>query len=196
MLRRALVVVALVTACGGTSSTETDAGADAAVRVPAVHRAQAAACPTDRPPSNPPPITGTCKVDVDCTQGKNGRCISVALAPATCSYDLCTTDVDCGASVGVCDCRATAEGGANLCRQGNCRIDGDCGVVGRGFCSPSAVGLSVSCRTGVPAGAFGFFCHTATDECVSDGDCPGPSAACIYDGTKTRWVCITLACTR
>lgn len=193
-----LPFVALVlAACGSSSpSTTTDAGADAAVRTPAVHRGQATACPSDRPAGTTVPNQGSCATDAECTQGKNGRCVSIALAPSACTYDTCFADSDCGGS-GDCQCRDAASGGANACRQGNCKTDADCGVVGRGFCSPSGVLLDVYCRTGVPAGSFGWFCHVPADECVSDSDC-GSSAltgACIFDVTKQHWACSSIACT-
>ncbi|CAN5503087.1 hypothetical protein BH09MYX1_BH09MYX1_32520 [soil metagenome] len=190
-----LVTIAIGIGCGGTStSPASDGGSDAPViREPAVHRAAPPACPTDRPAGNAP-VPGTCKTDAECTQGTNGRCTSVALAPATCSYDACTVDKDCGGA-GVCQCRSSAEGGANACRQGNCRTDGDCGVVGKGYCSPSAVEIDVYCRSGIPSGSFGYFCHTPEDECVSDTDCAGLMPACVFDVAKSRWACLGLACT-
>lgn len=184
----------LLFACGSSSGSSQDAGADAAVRVPKVHRALAETCPADRPASNPPPNAGTCKTDAECTQGKNGRCVSIALAPSSCTYDECTLDKDCGS--GVCLCRDSAAGGANACRQGTCRTDGDCGVVGRGYCSPSGVLLDVYCRTGVPAGSFGYFCHGAADECVDDTDCAdaGGMRSCLYDPAKQHWACRDTLC--
>ncbi len=201
--RRARGIVAFglswsfLAACGGSSPTASDAGTDAATtKTPAVHRATAAACPTDRPASTASGIPGgACAKDADCTQGTNGRCIPIGVNPPTCSYDECTKDADCGGA-GVCQCRADQDRGANVCRQGSCRTDADCGVVGKGFCSPSAFGISQSCREGIPAGAFGYFCHGANDACTDDADCgPTGQVACVFDVAATRWTCRTLSCT-
>lgn len=195
-MRRLLWLPVVVIACGGSSTSTIDAGTDAGIRPATVHRVASVACPTDRPPGNPPSIPGTCKDDSECTQGTNGRCTSVALGPPKCTYDACGSDKDCGSSSGVCQCRAASEGGANACRQGNCRTDGDCGVVGKGFCSPSAVEIDVYCRTGIPVGSFGYFCHTPSDECVNDSDCgTTETGACIFDVPKQHWVCQKLMCT-
>ena len=190
----------LLLACGGATSSPSDAGADVAVvKPPAVHRVLPEPCPSDRAASPPPGIPGgTCKSDAECTQGTNGRCLSIVLGPPSCSYDLCAKDADCGQSTGVCQCRAATEGGANVCRQGNCRTDGDCGVTGKGFCSPSAVGIDVTCRSGIQTGSFGYFCHTPVDECSNDTDCgtaPTGQGACIFDLGKSHWACVTLMCT-
>lgn len=188
---RTMPVFLVLAACGSTSPTPvTDAG----IRPAQNHRVVAAACPTDRP--SPPPSGlpgGACTLDVDCTQGTNGRCVSIVTAPPTCSYDACVTDADCGVA-GVCECRSAPEGGANLCRQGNCRTDGDCGVTGKGFCSPSAVRVDASCREGIAPGSYGYFCHTPGDACVDDEDC-GDQRACLFDPAKSAWGCHVLLCT-
>jgi hypothetical protein len=198
-MKRLLAAFPVLFACASSTSSPADAGAEAAViKAPTVHRLLAEACPTDRPPSTPSGISGgSCTTDAECTQGKNGRCLSIAVGPPSCSYDLCAKDADCGQSAGVCQCRATAEGGANVCRQGNCRTDGDCGVTGKGFCSPSAVNIDITCRSGIPAGSFGYFCHAPSDECSSDSDCTtSPTGqACIFDPGKSHWACINLLCT-
>ena len=198
-MRNQLFVVGLLgalfaaLACGGSSTTPPpDAGT---IKEPAVHRATAADCPTDRPATQPPSNPGTCTKDADCTQGKNGRCITLTFqSPAACSYDACGKDSECG-SAGVCQCRAKNDGFANVCRPGNCRTDSDCGVVGKGFCSPSAVDIDSSCREGIPAGSFGYFCHTLTDTCSNDADCGASQAACVYDVAKSSWGCRALSCT-
>ncbi len=191
-----LGVTLLLLACGGSSSTSNaDAGADSGTIKPAQnHRAAASDCPADRPASPPASIPGTCAKDADCTQGKNGRCLSVGVNAPECSYDQCTKDSECG-SAGVCQCRASKDLGANLCRQGNCRTDSDCGVVGKGFCSPSGVGIDASCREGIASGSFGYFCHTPSDTCTDDTDCGANGAACVFDASSSRWSCRTLSCT-
>lgn len=192
-MRTALLLLTLA-ACGATTPTPaTDAGTDSAIHPAQNHRVVPAACPTDRPPSQPSGIPGACATDAECTQGKNGRCVSVVVAPPACTYDACVNDADCGGA-GVCQCRSAPEGGANLCRQGNCRTDGDCGVTGKGFCSPSAVLVDASCREGIAAGSYGYFCHTPKDACVDDKDC-GEQQACVFDVTKSAWACHALLCT-
>lgn len=194
--RSALALVGAV-ACGTSTTPQgnVDAGSPSVgAREPAVHRSRSVACPTDRPPGAPPSTAGSCAKDADCTQGKNGRCVAITAGPPSCTYDACATDQDCGANAGVCQCRAVSEGGANACRQGNCRVDGDCGG-GKGFCSPSAVEVDVYCRAGIPAGSFGYFCHTAADECVSDSDCSDAAmGACVFDVDKARFRCRALLC--
>lgn len=200
-MKRFVALLPVLYACASsTTAPPNDGGADVAViKAPTVHRVLPEACPTDRPTAPPPTISGgTCKTDAECTQGTNGRCLSLVLGPPSCSYDRCAKDGDCGQSTGVCQCRAAAEGGANVCRQGNCRTDGDCGVTGKGFCSPSATGIDATCRTGIPSGSFGYFCHTPSDECSNDADCAKGvtgQGACIYDLNKVHWACVTLQCT-
>lgn len=185
-------------ACASSSAPSSPAPDAGVIKPPAQHRLLAEACPPDRPAGTPPGIPGgSCTTDAECTQGSNGRCVSVVLGPPSCSYDLCSKDGDCGQSAGVCQCRASAEALANVCRQGNCRTDGDCGVTGKGFCSPSAVNIDATCRHGLAPGSVGYFCHTPTDECSDDAECgAGTSAgACIYDLGKGHWACLGLLCT-
>lgn len=192
----AFVTVGSLVACGAGSASTTDGGTDGgAVKTPAVHRASAPTCPTDRAASPSSGIPGgACTKDADCTQGKNGRCIPVGVNPPTCSYDECTKDGDCGGA-GVCQCRSEQDRGANVCQAGSCRTDADCGVVGKGFCSPSGVRISTSCREGIAAGSFGWFCHGPSDACTDDADCGASGqAACVFDVATTRWTCRTLSC--
>ncbi len=150
------------------------------------------ACPTDRPPGSAGPDAGKCSKDADCTEGKNGRCYG-GLLPNACSYDECVTDTDCGTAV--CDCRNTGKiGQPNVCFKGNCRTDTDC----KGqFCSPSATTVTYNC-TGPVLGSFGYFCHTAQDECVDNEDCASVSfnAQCVFDPDVVHWKCIKLLCTK
>lgn len=195
-MRRALPsLLLLALGCGSSSAPGSDAGADAAARVPAVHRAAATACPDPRPattvPSGVP--NAPCTKDADCTAGKNGRCVSLTAGNVKCSYDECALDADCGGS-SVCSCREAQNALANTCERGNCKTDADCG--GR-FCSPSGFPIDVYCRTGIDPGSFGFFCHTPKDTCVDDADCAGDAAmgACVFDATSARWACKALLCT-
>jgi hypothetical protein len=44
-------------------------------------------------------------------------------------------------------------------------------------------------------GLLGYYCHTQSDECVNDSDCPvsaGPQA-CTYSTSKQHWVCLPVA---
>ena len=175
-----------------SSTTDSGPGLDAATtapRTPAVHRAAPSSCPTTRDPGHAEPGFTGCKTDDECKDGKNGRCIATLGAGNTCSYDACFADADCG-SAGVCDCRNSTQRGANVCFKGNCHTDGDC----KGdFCSPSGTTTDPSCM-GIPFGAFGFFCHTAADECRDDGECKGLDGKCIFDPDLLHWRCAALEC--
>jgi hypothetical protein len=73
----------------------------------------------------------------------------------------------------------------------HCAIDSDCGP--GGFCSPSP--SADDCN---PL----YYCHTAADTCVNDGDCPvaarcdssdasdcGQPETCNYDVQTRHWAC-------
>ena len=87
-----------------------------------------------------------CSRDADCVAGINGRCDPMMRSPGcACSYDQCFADADCTTG-GPCECRppipinvaggqsAPAPTPTNTCKQGNCRIDANCGG---SYCSPS-----------------------------------------------------------
>lgn len=135
-------------------------------------------------------MVGECQSDADCTKGKNGRCTYGPSLSSVCSYDECVADADCGA--GACDCRNEAFSGANVCFRGNCVVDADCGG---GFCSPSGTALTSNCRSNVPAGAFGFFCHSAADRCIDDADC-GEGSSCLFLPDVGHFACLEKRCTR
>ena len=178
----------------GTTTSTSGTGGSPAAPAPLNHRASAAPCAAPRPPSDTGDGSGKCIKDVECTQGLNGRCVAYPGQPHACSYDACTADADCG-SASVCDCRNPARFNANACFHGNCQIDADCGA--GGYCSPSGVTVGPDCAFGVEQGSYGFFCHTAADECVNDADCPGPMGqpACLFQVAKARWACQQLICT-
>lgn len=184
--------------CAGATDPPTNADAgdggtsadSAAQKVPTVHRTAAAACTAPRPAGTPPGAPGDCKTDADCTAGKNGRCTYGPTFSAVCSYDECSADGDCGA--GVCDCRNETRRGANTCFRGNCVTDADCGG---GYCSPSGASLWDNCRSNVPAGSFGYFCHTKSDACVDDVDC-GEGSTCLFSADTQRWSCLPRLCTK
>jgi len=177
-------------------------GACGSAPIPMEHRAVAQACPAARGSSGPLDTTActnrsgiTCTSDGDCTAGKNGRCfLNGDPCQTVCSYDECLTDSDCAA--GPCVCRSSGtELVPNDCVPGsNCRTDADCGDCE--YCSPSVVPDSVQCRVGgvCTCGdgvvSLVYACHTASDECTNDGDCPGTdSAYCGYDAGVRRWTC-------
>ncbi len=197
----------VLVACGGVTvgPSSTDAGQDGSptLREPKTHRAQGNACTTPRGPgtiNGTPPPGAPCSKDADCTAGQNGRCETLPIEQSNppgqrvCSYDQCTADADCGAS-SVCDCRNPANYDANTCFHGDCRVDADCGA--GGWCSPSGTTVDSGCTTGIDPGQFGFFCHTAADECTDDADCPGvtPPERCMFSPTANHWVCQQQFCT-
>jgi hypothetical protein len=156
--------------------------------VPASHRTSDAAC-TVVPPAGscPSGFSGNCKSDSDCTAGLNGRCNPFgATAACACAYDACTKDTDCPPS-SVCACGVGLAG--NACVASGCRVDTDCGA--GGYCSPT-VAIDPSC---MKYGFNGYFCHTKSDTCVNDTDCPaapmGPQA-CVYQADTQHWACATV----
>jgi hypothetical protein len=155
---------------------------------PLVHRASPTTCPSVRAPTscqinNP---GQPCRVDGDCTAGKNGRCyVQGSLAGCMCSYDECYTDGDCAAGQ-VCGCRADGSTDPNRCLAANCRTDADCGP--GGFCSPT---FDQFCGPG--RGVTGWYCHTSKDACNNASDCvqmgPGPPPYCAFHPETQSWVC-------
>jgi hypothetical protein len=172
-------------------------------------------CSTDGGPStaalNDPRV---CESDDQCTEGANGRCFldggPVTDCGTNCSYDACASDTDCPANE-PCQCRASAsDPTANSCLTGgNCRVDADCGP--GGYCSPSQIENFCFCpspalcpdggthcyagQTEVPCSCgdscgHSYYCHTASDGCVDDGDCPA-GETCNYDTVSARWDCAT-----
>jgi hypothetical protein len=177
----------------GTTSSTAGTGGAAPGKMPMNHRASAAPCAAARPPVDIGTPGGKCLKDVECTDGLNGRCVAYLGKPSFCSYDACTADKDCG-SASVCDCRNGPSFDANACFHGNCQVDADCGA--NGWCSPSAVNIGADCNTGVQPGSYGYFCHTAGDECVDDADCPSTmgQGACLLQPDKAIWACQSLIC--
>ena len=171
---------------------------DLAPRVPVYHRAAAIACPSSRPAYDCMVQNGapsTCAKDIDCTKGMNGRCVGSGRNGCNCSYDTCVTDKDCGAGQ-LCDCRDRwylGANGPNTCMPGNCIVDADCGP--HGFCSPS---LDPGC--GAFIGVTGWYCHTAQDTCLDDGDCVGRVDGgfgppfCGYRPELHYWACSATQC--
>ena len=160
---------------------------------PKFHRATAEACTAARPPGIDGATGGDCTSDADCTEGDNGRCVQDINNPPFCSYDECQSDADCGGG-SVCECRNPAVFDANVCVHGNCLTDADCPG---DYCSPSAVTLSPFCSLDIPIGSVGYFCHSASDECVNDDDCdPGTGSfpGCLFDADKGHFACREILC--
>lgn len=174
-------------------------------REPAHHRATPSACPP-APPEQSYQDTfrqQPCYADTDCKGG--GRCRGEAQLQGTagqsfenvCVYDECTDDTGCPPT-SLCDCRNASHRGTNICVAAACKRDSDCGSTG--FCSASAR-LWVSTIIGMPNPRpdgieYGYFCHTAADECSSDADCNdgGPGSArdydhCAFDSKVAHWRC-------
>jgi hypothetical protein len=110
----------------------------------------------------------------------NGRCVVIG-HNINCTYDDCEHDCDCAAG-STCACHDTAYMGpfGNTCVPGNCRVDADCGP--GGYCSPATYGgCSLS----------GYYCHTASDQCIDDSDCLTSTAGsvCSYLAANQRWEC-------
>ena len=166
-------------------------------RVPLRHRAVATACTAPRAPSTCDPggvPMSACTADGECAAGTNGRCVGNPHDGCRCSYDECVNDADCPMG-GACECRLAGRGagGANVCIPGDCRVDADCGP--RGFCSPTLGDC------GTFGGLSGYYCHTATDECVDDADCAGQDAGalgqtpyCAYSRQVGHWRCSSQGC--
>ena len=123
---------------------------------------------------------GECTTDADCTAGTNGRC-GFGRIGTFCTYDACFRDSDC-ADGEACLCDGAA--GGNACVPAGCRTNNDCGP---GFaCSPTFG----SC--GHYSGFIGFECHTAADECTTDGECG--AGYCAFDPAIGHWACSTSEC--
>jgi hypothetical protein len=168
--------------------------------IPIYHRATPSCCPSERspgPPTQPygPGVAspGGCTSDSQCTSGADGRCFPFEglVGPGGCSYDQCFTDSDCPSGA-PCVCRTSAsDNSANVCAPGgNCVLDSDCGP--GGYCSPS-----MACN-----GTLTYYCHTASDTCINDADCPFIDAGagcqipltCVYGPQTQHWACSDEVC--
>jgi hypothetical protein len=152
-------------------------------RVPTEHRVSAAACPVfDRSGANNcqfsqpgPSVPGFCNVDADCFAKPNGRCEVTGFSGGCgCVYDACTSDGDCAGGT-LCACNPVGIG--NRCVTGSCRIDSDCGV--GGYCGPVVYACSPQ--------IFAYQCHSSTDGCLVDGDCPINETCEGY--SEKGWAC-------
>ncbi len=194
----------LLAACSGahTLGSGVDAATDVAgdARVPLQHRSTPARCTSQRGPGPagqpyPSGVATTCMSDSQCTAGADGRCFPFQglVGIGGCSYDECFTDSDCGSGA-TCLCRSSPANSANVCvHGGNCLVDSDCGP--GNYCSPSLVENCLAPRQ--------YFCHTASDTCLDDSDCPSVDAGasscpitntCAFDTQAHRWTCIEDTC--
>jgi hypothetical protein len=101
--------------------------------------------------------------------------------PCGTATGTCLRDADCTAG-NVCACVGTTYASPlNTCVPSNCTTDADCGP--GGWCSPSET------EGGACARLAGYFCHTPSDTCTNDVDCPGHlgNGHCISDGSA--WQC-------
>ena len=172
------------------SSTEPESTdrSTTSVRVPVNHRPEAETCDSVRDVEEPSSTSewDACSAHADCTEGENGRC-TPSREGYYCTYDECFDDGDCDDKM-VCEC-----GGGileNRClREGNCRVDADCGP--DGFCSPTLG----SC--GSYGGIVGYYCHTPDDECLDDSNCGDTEYGmpyCAYNMVSGRWTCSDVHC--
>jgi len=148
--------------------------------IPAEHRPQALACPSNS--------TGgvACNDSAECNGDTPGALPNNCLH-GQCGPDQCLDDGDCGSNE-VCSCLTQGSGGypgpqvgaGNVCVAALCHVDADCGA--EGYCSPSS---SADCTN--LGGVTGYYCHRPGDACVNDSDCRGLS--CVYDTTLGRWAC-------
>jgi hypothetical protein len=200
-LRISLPLAFVLVACGARVETAQQPVVHTSA-TPAVHRAEALACPSDRAPSDhlptepgyPVASTAPSTSDADCTAGVNGRCYGNGHDAWQCSYDTCSTDADC-ASGQLCSCRQPwhyGTMGPNTCLPSQCRVDADCGP--GGYCSPS---VDASC--GPFFGVTGWYCHKPSDVCFGDDDCAHADGGldtsfCGYQPTVGTWACLTAQC--
>jgi hypothetical protein len=188
---------------GGAAGATSRAPVVTVSLVPTKHRAASSVCPEERAPGSGN-VVGECTQDSECTDGRNGRCISPnvlgPLGQSACSYDDCGSDADCAANE-PCRCRESEDSNsANVCLVGSgCQVDADCGP--GGYCSPSRFDIDSSVYSPAVIGdgmsRSGYFCHTPDDFCVNDSDCDTsnclPEAdcagmACIFS-SEERWDC-------
>ncbi|MDB4943471.1 MAG: hypothetical protein JWP97_3005 [Labilithrix sp.] len=134
-----------------------------------------------------------CHADSECTDGLNGRCVSVysgGMGQHThrCSYDECFRDDHCPAGR-VCDCRTSAGSwSSSSCTAALCRTDADCTS---GFCRFSAGGnLGDDAKDWLQ----GWACRAPSDECFTEADCRLVGQdSCVYRVSAGHFVCLRRA---
>jgi hypothetical protein len=181
----------------GTDVLAPDAACEGAcLPMPASHRPDASECQMEAPAgtchATSSDTKSTCHNDSQCTTGTNGRCQQLAGLSydyCACTYDTCATDSDCGAGE-TCACHGApnTDGSGNSCVPGNCRVDSDCGP--GGYCSPSYGGESIQGCPVAGRGLQGYYCHTVSDTCLDQSDCPNPfEESCAYSVAAGFWRC-------
>jgi hypothetical protein len=191
-----VVLLMLGAGCGGSRSSNDAGVADAGTGDLAVVTKPGGPPLAHRPIATCQPVPGNCtagavpdggcSLDGDCTASANGRCTQ-SQGPCSCSYE-CLSDSDCPTN-DVCGCAASLSAfspNGNQCLPGNCHVDGDCGA--NGFCSPS---LGQGCSPHIPLA--GYYCHTASDACNNDSDCP-TLGYCAYSPEVAHWACTYATC--
>ena len=191
----AIVFCLVSAACGGAvADPAADSGPSDALptRTPKLHRPTASTCAPSKSEGAGPfgdcsrAGSGSCKSDAECSTGTNGHCAFVVGGSFACNcfYDTCAKDSDCTAGQ-VCACQGSPfQAHSNSCVAGGCRVDADCGP--SGYCSPTPSSFGCGGTLG------GYFCHTASDQCIDDEDCPSAPTGprhCAYDLKAKRWAC-------
>jgi hypothetical protein len=187
----------------GSAVVTSDAACDGAcLPAPVSHRPDDSECQVAAPVGTCHATSSTtdnteavCHTDSQCATGTNGRCqqlTGLSYDYCACTYDTCTTDGDCGPGQ-TCACHGApnTDGAGNTCVPGNCRVDGDCGP--GGYCSPSYGGEPIQGCPVAGRGLQGYYCHTVSDTCLDQSDCPNPFAeSCAYSATMGFWRCTPL----
>ena len=132
-----------------------------------------------------------CFGDSDCMGGAPCECraSSASVVPNTCLGESnCAVDSDCGPG-GYCSPSVVSNscqclGSAALCIDGGAPCYEGSNVSGP---PPGNGWTEISCLCGDNCG-HGYFCHTACDACIDDGDC-GDQETCNYDVVKHIWAC-------
>ena len=174
-----------------TPDSDTPDGSTCTIPEPINHRPTAQGCDRERPTGDltsiPDGSSQACNTHEECTDGENGRCTTPGRDWWQCTYDQCFADSDCGTTV--CACEGGWGSDNNVCRQGNCQVDADCGA--GNFCSPTFGDC------GNYSGVVAFYCRTCDDECVNDTDCQDPSLGsgyCAYMPDRGHWACSWSQC--
>jgi hypothetical protein len=180
-LSTTLGIVLVFAGCSGASDAATPLGASSALgRVADVAEVACVETRATLPLAADATITA-CRVDADCTEGRNGRCLRLSnhggigpsLEATMCSYDACFRDADCGSPLAACYCgnrTDTDPGMGHSCSVGDCATDADCGA-------------DHYCRRG----PNGRRCHSPADTCVEETEC-GPGLQCTR-GASGVWAC-------
>ena len=172
---------------GGPVAPDASCGPTKPAGPPLQHRTTAVACGL----SAPFPNASSCTSDAGCgTIPVQQTCLPYpdAGGAAFCNSDQCFTDSDCKKSGGPCGCSVSTQqlGIHNLCYEGNCQTDTDCGA--GGYCSPSP---DTYCNHLGSPPVYDYYCHTPKDECTNDSDCASCGAGAYCAVTSAGfWQCV------